>query len=206
MAPNERMDRAFILGVFTLVFLGMAVTPAPGSAGEEQVRVIKCPYIAEEFKDNIPTCQGIVASCVGTEGNELIWGTEDNDVIVGLGGDDVIQADAGDDLVCAGPGNDSVHGARGSDKLYGQEGTDWLFGARDDDSLFGGPGDGDVLWGGPAQDLLDGGEGARDICLQQRDMAKVNEDTCEVMYPPPGYTHNKEYEIPAGIVEEAVIR
>jgi hypothetical protein len=37
-------------------------------------------------------------------------------------------------------------------------------------------------------------------------MATVNEDTCELVYPPPGYSHNKEYEIPPGIVDGAVIR
>ena len=206
MAPKERTGRVFALGILTVAFLGTTAVPAADIPQQGNLHVIKCPYIPPEIKDDIPTCQGMRATCVGTDGHDLIWGTEDDDVIVALGGDDVVHADAGEDLVCGGPGNDSIHGARGPDTIYGQEGTDWLFGARENDSLFGGPGDGDVLWGGPGMDLLDGGEGLGDFCIQQRDMARVNEDTCEVVYPPPGYTHSKEYEIPPGIVEEAIIR
>jgi RTX calcium-binding nonapeptide repeat (4 copies) len=37
-----------------------------------------------------PTCDGRVATIVGTEGNDTINGTAGRDVIVGLGGDDTI--------------------------------------------------------------------------------------------------------------------
>jgi Ca2+-binding RTX toxin-like protein len=165
--------------------------------------VIQCPYVPEGM-DPVPRCQGRQATCVGTEGDDLLWGIEDDEVIIGLGGDDVIHADEGDDIVCAGPGDDGVHGARGDDFLFGEEGNDWLFGAQGQDSLYGGPGDRDVLWGGPKLDYLDGGPGDRDVCLQQKDVAKVNLETCEVVFPAPGYDHEKQHAYPPGIVPEAI--
>jgi Ca2+-binding RTX toxin-like protein len=74
--------------------------------------VIQCPCIPDGM-DAVPTCQGRPATCVGTDGDDVIWGTEDDDVILGRLGDDAIQADDGDDIVCAGPGNDALHGATG---------------------------------------------------------------------------------------------
>ncbi|MEA3275870.1 MAG: calcium-binding protein [Pseudomonadota bacterium] len=164
---------------------------------------IQCPYIPLGL-DPVPTCQGRPATCVGTDGDDMLWGTEDDEVIMGLAGDDVIQGDEGDDVICAGPGNDAVHGARGNDSLFGEDGDDWLFGARGKDSLYGGEGDRDVLWGGPELDYLDGGAGARDVCLQQRDEANVNVDTCEVIFPPAGYDHEKQHAFAPGIVKEAM--
>lgn len=162
--------------------------------------IIKCPYMPPHLT-KIPTCGGERVTCMGTDGHDLIWGTDVDDVIYGDAGNDVIQADAGDDIVCGGEGDDAIHGARGNDTIYGDEGTDWLFGARGADTLYGGPGDLDVLWGGPSYDKLDGGPGDRDFCLQQREMAEVNDKTCEVIYPPLGYLHDQNVEIPPGVVE-----
>jgi hypothetical protein len=167
--------------------------------------VIQCPYIPPEV-DPVPTCQNRPATCVGTNGDDLLWGTEDDEVIIGLGGDDVIHGDDGDDIICAGEGNDNVHAARGDDFVFGGEGNDLLFGAPGRDSLYGGPGDRDVLWGGPKMDYLDGGPGDRDVCMQQKDDAKVNSETCEIIFPAPGYSHEKQHAYPPGIVEEATVR
>ena len=151
--------------------------------------VIKCPYIPEGLAD-IPKCQGKEATCVGTDGNDLILGSEEEDVIVAGDGNDVVHGDAGNDLVCGGPGNDSLFGARGDDTMDGEEGNDWLFGAKEADTLYGGPGD-DVLWGGPGIDHLNGGPGDNDVCMLQREMGTV-EAGCETQYPPPGYVHEEE--------------
>ena len=51
-------------------------------------------------------CDGLVATIVGTEGDDELLGTDEGDVIVGLGGDDVILPGAGDDVVCAGAGRE----------------------------------------------------------------------------------------------------
>lgn len=200
------MDRSrYVVGSvarWLLFVVALPISPlvlADSATGLSGV-VIKCPYVPPGLAE-IPTCQGLRATCVGTEGSDLIWGTEDDDVIVGGGGDDVIHGDAGDDTICGGPGNDVIHGARGEDALFGEEGSDVLFGARDEDVLFGGPGDHDVLWGGPGLDNLDGGDGVGDLCLQQRDLAEVNVESCEVIYPPIGFDHDREVEIPPGIVD-----
>jgi hypothetical protein len=153
--------------------------------------IIKCPYIPEGLAE-VPMCQGKVATCVGTDDNDLIIGTDKDDVIVAGDGNDVVHADAGNDLVCGGPGDDSLFGARGDDTMYGEEGNDWLFGAKGVDILYGGPGD-DVLWGGPGIDELDGGDGDYDVCMLQREMGKAGPG-CDTQYPPPGYVHEEEPE------------
>jgi len=154
--------------------------------------IIKCPHIPEGLI-NIPTCQGQEATCIGTEGDDVVIGSDVDDVIVVGKGNDVVHADAGDDLVCGGPGNDSLFGARGEDIMYGEEGNDWLFGAQGVDNLDGGEGDFDVLWGGPGIDILDGGPGDNDVCMLQREMG-IAEAGCDSQYPPPGYVHDEEPE------------
>lgn len=197
-------------GIVTCLSISLAVTISNLPAEEIPESstpmgfVIQCPYLPPGL-DPVPTCQGRRATCVGTEGDDVLWGTEDDDVIVGMSGNDVIQADADDDIVCAGPGNDVVHGAEGNDSIYGEAGDDVLFGAKGKDVLSGGPGR-DVLWGGPGLDSIDGGPGDRDACLGQRDEAQVNEETCEFIFPPLGFTHQKQHEYPPGIVKEATPR
>jgi hypothetical protein len=196
---NSRLLLLACLSAGLIIASAQGETESPKQMGF----VIQCPYLAPGLNP-IPTCQGRKATCVGTEGDDVLWGTEDNDVILGLGGDDVIQADADDDIVCGGPGDDVIHGAEGDDFLYGEAGNDVLFGAKGKDSLFGGDGDHDVLFGGPGLDSLDGGPGRRDVCLGQRDEAQYYEDTCEFTYPPPGWTHQKQHQYPPGIVKDAI--
>lgn len=107
--------------------------------------IIVCPYIPDHLSE-VPLCDGKLATCVGTDGHDLIWGTDSADVIVAGPGNDVVQGDAGDDTICGGVGNDALHGARGRDSLFGEEGSDWVFGAVGDDNLTGGTGGFDVLW------------------------------------------------------------
>ena len=153
--------------------------------------VIKCPYLPADLEE-VLMCGGQPATCVGTDGADLILGSEENDVIVAGSGNDVVHGDAKDDIICGGPGNDSLMGARGVDRLFGGPGNDWLFGAPGDDELNGGEGDYDVLWGGPGYDNLDGGPGAYDVCLLQREMGDFDAEGCNTVYPPPGYVHDEE--------------
>ena len=203
---SAKSGTVILLASFGLGFAAGSSAQDSNDAGSPRAPlgvVIQCPYIPPGM-DPVPTCQGRPATCVGTEGDDLLWGTEDDEVIMALAGDDAIHGDEGDDVICAGPGDDAVHGARGEDFIFGEEGNDLLFGAQGKDSLYGGDGDRDVLWGGPGLDYLDGGPGDRDVCLQQRDDAKVNVDNCEVIFPPPGYTHEKQHAYPPGIIEEAM--
>jgi hypothetical protein len=162
--------------------------------------VIKCPYLPEGLKEK-PLCGGKPATCVGTDGHDLVLGSEEADVIVAGAGNDVVHADAGDDIVCGGPGNDSLMGARGADTLFGEAGNDWLFGAPESDVLDGGEGDFDVLWGGPGMDKLDGGPGDYDLCLLQREMGDFDAKGCNTVYPPPGYVHEDDPD--PGLLKEA---
>lgn len=204
------MDKHLGIPVFLTLWLPAVAAGAPeagAAAGADPERapmglVIQCPYLPPGLTE-IPTCMGLPADCMGTPGDDVIWGTEDSEVIMALGGRDVVHADVGDDIVCAGPGNDAVHGGRGDDSLFGDEGSDWLFGARGKDTVNGGDGDRDILWGGPELDHLDGGPGDRDVCLAQRGDAQVNMETCEIVFPPPGYSHEKQHALPPGVVEGA---
>lgn len=121
--------------------LGLAVAP---------VLLAGAPSPAGTTPAQAPTCEGRVATIVGTPGADQLTGTRRADVIVGLDGDDVIDAGGGDDLVCAGRGSDRVFGGPGADRLRGENdrlaqdaGGSYLLG----DVLVGGGGD-DVLLGG----------------------------------------------------------
>jgi Ca2+-binding RTX toxin-like protein len=189
-------SRALAISISLLCFSPLSLDAV--SLGGEGA-VIICPYLPEGLSE-VPTCNGEKATCVGTDGHDLIWGTDASDVIVAGAGNDVIQGDSGHDTICGGEGNDAIHGARGEDTLFGEGGSDWLFGAMDDDTLYGGEGDFDVLWGGPGYDNLDGGPGAYDVCLKQRESGVANEETCETVHPPVGYNHDEEHELGTGVI------
>jgi hypothetical protein len=182
-----------MVGALLAVSVAMAGEPDPVRYPDyyPEATVIKCPFIPEGLVE-LPWCGGREATCVGTDGNDVIIGSVEDDVIVAGDGDDVVHADAGDDVVCGGPGNDSLMGARGDDIMYGEEGSDWLFGARGKDTLDGGPGDHDVLWGGPDFDNLDGGPGNGDVCMLQREIGDFDAEGCNTVYPPPSYVHEDE--------------
>lgn len=136
-----------------------------------------------------PTCNGLVPTIVGTNGDDVLTGTSGADVIAGLGGDDVISGRGGNDTMCGhggsdvinggggadfirggegadtlsgGPGKDKLHGGKRADRLSGNKGDDRLYGNKGDDRLNGGSGD-DTLRGGGGSDTLDGGIGV-DTC------------------------------------------
>ncbi len=187
--------------VLKALALGILIAPLAVQAlslGGEGAIVV-CPYLPDHLSE-VPLCDGKPATCVGTDGHDVILGTDATDVIVAGSGNDVIQGDAGDDVICAGDGNDGIHGARGKDTIFGEAGDDWVFGAVDDDTLHGGDGDFDVLWGGPGFDKLDGGAGESDVCMKQREGAEVNLESCEAIYPPVGYEHDEEHEMGTGII------
>jgi Ca2+-binding RTX toxin-like protein len=201
MNTLQTIGRGFVGGIVVAYLVlpasVLAAGPSPTQFPDYRTAhtVIKCPYLPAGMTP--PTCHGLQATCVGTKGDDLILGTEGPDVIVALAGNDVVHGDQGNDTVCGGPGNDSLFGARDSDTLLGEAGDDWLFGAPGDDDLRGGPGY-DVLWGGPGADKLSGGEGKHDVCMLQREMG-IADDSCETIYPPPGYVHDQEPE--AGVLK-----
>lgn len=108
---------------------------------------------------NLPTCNGHVATIVGTPGDDVLIGSPLADVIVGLGGNDRIEGRQGNDIICGGDGNDRIFGGAGHDVLLGNAGKDRLFGSYGKDDLFGG-GNADILKGGDQKDVLMGQRGA----------------------------------------------
>ena len=107
------------------------------------------------------TCQGVKATIVGTDADDVIEGTKGDDVIVGLLGDDVVYGKGGADLVCGGAGADKLYGGPGDDALYG--GYDrWGDGASGT-YLFG-----DVLLGGDGDDRLVGVRDPRTVDAVRR--------------------------------------
>jgi Ca2+-binding RTX toxin-like protein len=88
-----------------------------------------------------PTCQGRLATIVGTTHN--ISGTAGNDVIVvrSPAGINYIRARGGDDLVCGGDGHDFLYDGQGHDRFYGGKGQDFLEQKSVERDFFdGGPG------------------------------------------------------------------
>ncbi|MGH8502498.1 MAG: choice-of-anchor Q domain-containing protein [Gammaproteobacteria bacterium] len=76
------------------------------------------------------TCQGVVATIVGTIGNDSRTGTAGPDIIHGLTGNDVIHGGGGNDIICGGGGDD---------RLFGEDGRDTLNGGPNFDRCNGGP-------------------------------------------------------------------
>lgn len=115
-----------------------------------------------------PTCFGVSATIIGTQGADSLVGTSGRDVIVGRGGGDTIRGAGGHDLICGNDGNDlifgdkgglSLPGVDGNDRISGGDVRDRLFGEGGDDELRGGTGN-DTLRGGPGNDTVQGDVGA----------------------------------------------
>ena len=105
-----------------------------------------------------PTCRGVVATVIGTPGDDVLLGTTGPDVVVALGGADRILSRAGRDLTCAGGGADVVGAGTASDRVFAGAGPDRLLG-RGGPDLLKGSGGNDVIKGGGGADRLRGGRG-----------------------------------------------
>ena len=117
----------------------------------------------------VHACQGIPATIVGSQGDDVLRGTPGDDVIVALGGDDIVNGNGGDDIICGNGGDDILFGGLGFDIIRGGGGSDHLYANSDttrvDDfgaALYGGAGR-DFLVGSNKADLLRGQLGRDDI-------------------------------------------
>jgi Ca2+-binding RTX toxin-like protein len=159
-------------------------SPAPGQASGAPAEALAVA----------PTCRGVPATIVGTDGNDRLVGTSGADVIVGGPGSDDIFGGRGDDLICGGPtrprtffgdpifqfltggpGDDTVVGGRGPDEVFGDDGADVLIGKSGRDSMGGGDGL-DSMRGGPGGDNLDG-NGADDQLFGGQDGDFINDES-----------------------------
>ena len=107
----------------------------------------------------ITMCNGLEATIIGTEGDDVITGTSGVDIIAGLGGEDIIEGKGGDDIICGGDGDDILRGNNGADTIFGDDGHDTLIGNKGADELNGGRGD-DIAKGGKDMDTINGDDGA----------------------------------------------
>jgi VCBS repeat-containing protein len=126
-------------------------------------------------------CEGVLATIVGTAGDDIIVGTPGTDVIVGLGGNDRINGVGGHDHICGGDGNDLLQGGSGRDRLVGGEGLDRLYGGSGIDRLYGGPGN-DFLRGDASDDKLYGGTGVDRINGDTGDDLIMGDDGDDKLY------------------------
>lgn len=118
------------------------------------VAVALMPLASASAKKPVPTCDGLAATIVGTNADDVLPGTAGNDVIVGLGGDDTINGGLGDDVICGGAGDDRLSGQGDDDRLFGQPGNDLLDGGEGGCcNVAANTGD-DLLRGGPGRDEL----------------------------------------------------
>ncbi len=138
---------------FTLAFLLVALLALAGSPAAQ----------AQEA----PLCNGLTATIVGSDGDDILEGTAGSDVIQALGGNDSVVGNEGDDVICggdgrdviqAGPGDDIANGWTGNDLIAGHAGGDLLYGVFGNDRIVGGPGP-DEMAGGRGRDRIDGGGG-----------------------------------------------
>jgi CSLREA domain-containing protein len=95
-------------------------------------------------------CKGVVASRIGTEGNDILIGSAAADGFLAFSGNDTIKGLGGKDTACVGPGKDTGAGGGGKDRLFGEGGKDRLKGQGGNDRLVGGPGK-DTCIGGPGK-------------------------------------------------------
>ena len=86
-------------------------------------------FVTESFADT-PQCNGLDATHVGTNDNDIIRGSSGNDVIVALGGNDIVYGMSGNDVICGGDGNDRLYGNSGNDILIGEGNLDILDGGH----------------------------------------------------------------------------
>lgn len=120
-----------------------------------------------------PTCAGLPATIVGTEGPDRLVGTALRDVIVGLGGDDQIFGAKGNDVICGNAGHDLIQGGDGRDTLIGGYGNDRIIGGGGGDDLRGGVGV-DYISGKLGDDFIRGDAGVDRIA------GNLGNDICTV--------------------------
>ena len=165
-----------VLGIFTAIVLSLSSSIVPLSTTFNM--------LPSAFAQTTPpTCEGKIATIVGTSRGENIVGTSGNDVIAALAGNDIVQGNAGDDLICGGSGNDQLYGGDGNDRLIGESGDDELNGDSGTDQLVGSTG----------TDKANGGAG-NDICNAE------TETSCD---EPPQDTTSPVLTVPADITVQA---
>ncbi len=145
IATDGAGDASFTVPVASSLSGRQITATASGSQGTSEYSPCREGVVVDQLPPDAEpvTCQGKVATIVGSADNDKLKGTGKADVINGVGGNDRISGLRGNDVVCGEGGNDLINGGGGRDKLDGGDGRD---------KLIGGPGKGDVCKGGPGKD------------------------------------------------------
>ncbi len=123
------------------------------AAGETKT----CTITADDQPPAVPTCDGKVATTVGTAGPTEIRGTSGNDVIVDLDGDNVVRGRGGSDTICTGAGNDQIIAGDGADLIIDSGGQNIVQAGAGDDSIRTGGGADTINAGAGADTIVDTG-------------------------------------------------
>jgi RTX calcium-binding nonapeptide repeat (4 copies) len=102
------------IGVLRGAVLGAAAIAALMAGGVADAAAAPAPS----------TCDGRVATIVGTDGPDRIVGTSGPDVISAGPGDDLVNAGGGADVICGSTGDDRLRGENGADRILGGDGND----------------------------------------------------------------------------------
>ena len=138
-----------------------------GSTSITNTAVVSSPLPDPDLSDNtvsedtlvLPGCGGVLATIVGTPGDDNIVDTPAVDVIATLAGDDrVVALRGGDDVICGGSGDDTILGRSGNNEIDGGPGDDNIAGGPGVDVINAGPGD-DHVNAGSGSDVINGGPG-----------------------------------------------
>jgi Ca2+-binding RTX toxin-like protein len=155
--------------------------------GGKGTRALACAAFATVFAvmtdpaaEAKPRCQGVKATVVGSDGDDVLRGKGGEDVIVARGGNDQIFTGEGQDRVCAGDGDDLVDTGGGEDRVQASFGADTVNGGRGRDRLLAGDGD-DVILGGAGGELAKGGGGNDRIYGELQDDELLGGDGADVL-------------------------
>lgn len=129
---TSRRDPEANREIFVMNFDGSGVTQLTFTgAGQENYNSDSQPTA---------TCQGKLATIVGTAASETLSGGAGPDVISAQGGKDTVKGLAGNDVICGDAGKDNLNGGKGKDTVVGGTGKDKLAGAKGKDRCIGGKG------------------------------------------------------------------
>ena len=159
--PNAASPEAIVPWSATVDAPAPAPAPLqlPGTPGEDPGAPVNppLPNLPEvpvpDRRDDAVLCSGLVATIVGTSGDDILVGTPGPDVIAGRGGNDVIEGLGGEDVLCGGGGDDVILGGADFDLIRGGAGADELYANTEEQRV---DSDGAEIHGGAGRDFVIG--------------------------------------------------
>lgn len=142
-----------------------------GSLSISNSAIVSSPLPDPDLSDNtvsedtlvLPGCGGMLATIVGTPGDDNLLDTAADDVIATLAGNDSILANlGGDDAICGGGGDDNIVSHTGNNQIHAGPGHDNISTGPGDDVINAGAGDDSIL-SSAGDDVIDAVSGDDNI-------------------------------------------